>query len=98
MNVDVQTERVVRPEWRRMIDAWVERCRRQHSAVVGLDVTLLGQIPSAGKSRSARSVRRHLAGPDPGGRWHTVSLTEAATRGRKTPERDWAWSAGKNVG
>jgi ribosomal subunit interface protein len=41
MNIDIQTEHVVmRPEWHRTIDEWVERCRRHHPEVVGIDLTL----------------------------------------------------------
>jgi ribosomal subunit interface protein len=41
MNLDIQTEHVaMRPEWHEMIDAWVDRCRRQHPTVVGIDLTL----------------------------------------------------------
>lgn len=41
MNVDIQTERIVmRTEWHRMIDEWVERCKEHHPDVVGIDVTL----------------------------------------------------------
>lgn len=41
MNIDIQTEHVaMKPEWHRMIDTWVERCRRYHPEVVGLDLNL----------------------------------------------------------
>jgi len=41
MNIDIQTEHVaMQPEWRHMIDTWVERCRRYHPEVVCLDLNL----------------------------------------------------------
>jgi ribosome-associated translation inhibitor RaiA len=41
MNIDIQTDHVVmRPEWRLMIDSWLERCRRLHPDVVELDLSL----------------------------------------------------------
>lgn len=41
MDIDVQTEHVrMQPEWRRMIDDWVARCRTQHPEVAGVEVTL----------------------------------------------------------
>jgi ribosome-associated translation inhibitor RaiA len=41
VNIDIQTEHVrMQPAWHRMIDEWVARCRRQHSEVASVDVTL----------------------------------------------------------
>ena len=41
MNIDIQTEHaVMQPEWHRMIEMWVERCRRQHPEVLGLELNL----------------------------------------------------------
>jgi ribosomal subunit interface protein len=41
MNLDIETEHIaMRPEWHRIIDAWVEQCRHHHPKVVGIDVTL----------------------------------------------------------
>ena len=41
MNLDIQTEHVVmRPEWHRMIEAWVALCRGRHPGVGALDLTL----------------------------------------------------------
>jgi len=39
MNLDIRTEHIdMRPEWHRLIDAWVERCQRYHPSVAGLDI------------------------------------------------------------
>src|SRR5919197_6635328 len=41
MNVDIQTEHVaMRPEWRRMIDAWIQGCRKHHPEIREIDLTL----------------------------------------------------------
>ena len=41
MNIDIQTEHVLMcPDWHRMIDEWVARCRGRHPGVVGIDLTL----------------------------------------------------------
>jgi len=41
MDVGIQTGRLVMcPEWHHMIHAWVERCRKHHPSVAGMDVTL----------------------------------------------------------
>jgi ribosome-associated translation inhibitor RaiA len=41
MNLDIQTEHaLMRPEWHRMIDEWVERCVRQRAGLTGLELTL----------------------------------------------------------
>jgi ribosome-associated translation inhibitor RaiA len=71
MNVDIQTEHVVMlPEWHRMIDEWLERCRKWHPGVLGIDLTLRhGERPQPGEEVEAvatacgRSLRatRHAA-------------------------------------
>jgi ribosome-associated translation inhibitor RaiA len=66
MNIDVQTEQVrMQPEWRRMIDDWVQRCRRQHPEVADVEVTLrhreedrLGETVTI----DATARRRHMYG------------------------------------
>lgn len=41
MNLDIQTEHVVmRPEWHRMIDDWIETCARRYPGFIGIDLTL----------------------------------------------------------
>ena len=64
MNIDVQTEHVrMQPEWRRMIDEWVERCRRQHPDVAGVEVMLRhGEDDRLGEmvTIDATACRRHL--------------------------------------
>jgi len=41
MNIDIMTEHVtMRPEWHEIIGAWLDRCRRRHPDVDGVDVTL----------------------------------------------------------
>jgi ribosome-associated translation inhibitor RaiA len=74
MNIDIQTEHVaMKPEWHRTIDAWVERCRRHHPEVVGLDLSLrhddaprpgdeVDVVATAGR-RTLRAVK-HAGGMD----------------------------------
>jgi ribosome-associated translation inhibitor RaiA len=75
MDLDIQTEHVaMRPEWHRIIDAWVERCARVHPQVRGLDFTLRRRDQSApGEVDVVVSTRgRHLrAGA------HAVLMSEA---------------------
>jgi hypothetical protein len=41
MDIDIETEHVVmQPEWHRMIDTWVTRCRKTHPEVAYVDLTL----------------------------------------------------------
>jgi ribosome-associated translation inhibitor RaiA len=41
MDIDIETEHVVmQPEWHRMIDTWVTRCRKAHPDVAYVDLTL----------------------------------------------------------
>jgi ribosome-associated translation inhibitor RaiA len=41
MDIDIETEHVVmQPEWHRMIDTWVARCRKTHPEVAYVDLTL----------------------------------------------------------
>jgi hypothetical protein len=41
MNLDIQTDHtVMRPEWHRVIDAWVASCRGRHPGVRALDLML----------------------------------------------------------
>src|SRR5262245_41209185 len=47
MDVEIQTDRVAMcPEWRHMIHSWVERCRKHHPSVAGMDVTLRYEGPT----------------------------------------------------
>jgi ribosome-associated translation inhibitor RaiA len=41
MNIDIMTEHVaMRPEWHDIIGAWLDRCRRRHPDVDGVDFVL----------------------------------------------------------
>jgi ribosome-associated translation inhibitor RaiA len=64
MNIDVQTEHVrMQPEWRRMIEDWVQRCHTQHPDVASVEVTLRhdeGGGFAEMVSIDATARRRHL--------------------------------------
>jgi ribosome-associated translation inhibitor RaiA len=66
MNIDIQTDDVrMQPEWRRMIDAWVERCRAHYPEVRGVEVLLRhGEDDRPGEvvTIDATARRRHLRG------------------------------------
>ena len=66
MNIDVQTEHVrMQPEWRRMIDDWIARCRTQHPDVADVEVTLRhggGDRLAELVTIEATARRRHLRG------------------------------------
>jgi ribosome-associated translation inhibitor RaiA len=68
VNLDIETEHVrMRPEWHRAIDAWVERCRAQHSDVVSVDITLCHDGDNQPGDRvsidaTARGRRLHAGG------------------------------------
>jgi hypothetical protein len=68
MNVDIQTERIaIRPEWRRVIDAWVRGCRKHHPDVLGIELRLghADRGPAGEKAEvlaTARQGRRRAAG------------------------------------
>jgi hypothetical protein len=66
MNIDLQTEHVrMQPEWRRMIDDWVERCRTQHPDVADIEVMLRhgdGGPLAETVTIDATARRRHLRG------------------------------------
>lgn len=67
MNIDIQTEHVgMRPEWHHAIDTWVDRCRRYHPDVVGIDLHLRHgpghpeeevDVVAFARGRSLRAVR-----------------------------------------
>ena len=41
MNLDIRTEHIdMRPDWHQMIAVWVDRCRRYHPAVAGIDINV----------------------------------------------------------
>ena len=53
MNIDIHTEHVaMRPEWQKMIETWLDRCRWRHPDVQGIDV----RLRHADESRTAETV------------------------------------------
>lgn len=53
MNIDIHTEHVaMRPEWHRMINTWLECCRRRHPDIQEIDLSLA----HAGQGQTAEAV------------------------------------------
>jgi ribosome-associated translation inhibitor RaiA len=71
MNIDIQTEHVhMQPDWHRMIDAWVDRCRRQYPDVASIDVQLrhaeqdgLPEMATIGATTGGRRLRGSCGAP-----------------------------------
>ena len=60
----------MRPEWHDMIEAWVDRCRRHHPMVAGIDIRL--------RHRDDRDPGAEVEAAASMGRWRLRATIQAA--------------------
>jgi ribosomal subunit interface protein len=97
MNLDIQTQHVaMRPDWRRMIDEWVRRCREAHPDVVGIDVTL--RHGSAARAAEEVEVEASVGGRSLRVTTHGEAMTVALQDALEALERRLTGEGGAEPG